>query len=490
MNKDIISIILEEISLSDAHIRELFLRAKKDSKPYDFAQNYDIKRYTIKIGKSYPLKNDIAFKLDFNKNSDLLSSRTLNNVEELIKLTGITFNDLYIVPVSTRKAWSYLLAGVDKNGNDVVFARKETGSVGAGNTYIYTNQGKDLLTYYMKRLKFDNMSITDKLKMLVSKGGNIIDLGNNTISINGSLAIPSDTLLTQYFSKEELKHLPVIDSIAGDFSVGSKYQFKVNSVSGDCSISTSNLDIIPKHIGGALLLDTSSYPLPIPHVLKYINDNITVGNIIMVNGTHISKNSVEDFIESLKRRGYVINTNNDKSIDILCGISGTLYIKSTINEIPVKINKVNGNLHITESSIKSLNNFPSYIDGHCTIHNSSQLQSLKGLESCEYIKGGLRMSYLGITSLDALPKTFTSLTAGHCSNLQTLPALYNNTCNYNVYLYGNDNLPYSELFKIVDNVSGDLYYSSFNTPEDKDKIKIDRDIKNILKDDELGDLDV
>ena len=180
------------------------------------------------------------------------------------------------------------------------------------------------------------------------------------------------------------------------------------------------------------------------------------------------------------------NTNNiDLELLKKC-VKGTY----TINEIPVKINKVNGNLHITESSIKSLNNFPSYIDGHCTIHNSSQLQSLKGLESCEYIKGELRMSYLGITSLDALPKTFTSLTAGYCSNLQTLPALYNNTCNYNVYLYGNHNLPYSELFKIVDNVSGDIYYSSFNTPEDKDKIRIDRDVKETLRDDELGSLDV
>ena len=103
MNKDIISIILEEISLSDAHIRELFLRAKKDSKPYDFAQNYDIKRYTIKIGKSYPLKNDIAFKLDFNENSDLLSSRTLNNVEELIKLIDsvVRLRNIRHVPTGT-----------------------------------------------------------------------------------------------------------------------------------------------------------------------------------------------------------------------------------------------------------------------------------------------------------------------------------------------------------------------------------------------------
>jgi len=38
-------------------------------------------------------------------------------------------------------------------------------------------------------------------------------------------------------------------------------------------------------------------------------------------------------------------------------------------------------------------------------------------------------------------------------------------------------------------VKGDIYYSKI-IPEDKDKIRRDRDVKSILKDDELGDLDV
>ena len=54
----------------------------------------------------------------------------------------------------------------------------------------------------------------------------------------------------------------------------------------------------------------------------------------------------------------------------------------------------------------------------------------------------------------------------------------------------NPNLPYSELFKIVDKMKGDIYYSSSLVPEDKDKIRRDRDVKTILKDDELGNLDV
>ena len=54
--------------------------------------------------------------------------------------------------------------------------------------------------------------------------------------------------------------------------------------------------------------------------------------------------------------------------------------------------------------------------------------------------------------------------------------------------YNNPNLPYSELFKIVDNVKDDIYYSSDYLP--KDKIRRDRDVKTVLKDDELGNLDV
>lgn len=58
------------------------------------------------------------------------------------------------------------------------------------------------------------------------------------------------------------------------------------------------------------------------------------------------------------------------------------------------------------------------------------------------------------------------------------------------YCFGASNLPYSELFKIVDNVKGEIFYSSDNVPEDKDKIKRDRDVNSILKDDELGSIDV
>ena len=78
-----------------------------------------------------------------------------------------------------------------------------------------------------------------------------------------------------------------------------------------------------------------------------------------------------------------------------------------------------------------------------------------------------------------------------CSNNQlTSLECAPNTVDGNFYCHNILNLPYSELFKIVDKVDGDIFYSSVTTPEDKDKIRIDRDVKNVLKDDELGDLDV
>ena len=65
-----------------------------------------------------------------------------------------------------------------------------------------------------------------------------------------------------------------------------------------------------------------------------------------------------------------------------------------------------------------------------------------------------------------------------------------NSVGGSFWCHNNPEIPYSELFKIVDRVKGDIYYSSYRTPEDKDKIRRDREVKDVLKDDELGNLDV
>lgn len=60
----------------------------------------------------------------------------------------------------------------------------------------------------------------------------------------------------------------------------------------------------------------------------------------------------------------------------------------------------------------------------------------------------------------------------------------------NLYCVGACNISYKDLFKVVDLVKGEIFYSSMDIPEDKDKIRRDRDVNSVLKDDELGSLDV
>ena len=151
-------------------------------------------------------------------------------------------------------------------------------------------------------------------------------------------------------------------------------------------------------------------------------------------------------LELLKKciRGtYTIN--DDGSIDVEGNVNmhESKYINN-LTKIPFKFGKVVGNFWCSSNILTDLENSPKYIEGHFGCDNNE------------------------LTSLDLFP-------------------IYVGGDFYCTY---NDDLPYSELFKIVDKVRGDIYYSTENIPEDKDKIRRDRDVKNVLKDDELGDLDV
>ena len=98
-----------------------------------------------------------------------------------------------------------------------------------------------------------------------------------------------------------------------------------------------------------------------------------------------------------------------------------------------------------------------------------------------------------LINIDKIPVNFNYVGGNfYCSDNNQLTSLDGapNNVGGDFYCYDNPNLPYSELFKIVDNVKCNIYYSSFNTLEDKDKIRRDRDVKATLKDDELGSLDV
>ena len=154
--------------------------------------------------------------------------------------------------------------------------------------------------------------------------------------------------------------------------------------------------------------------------------------------------------------------NEDGSIDVDGDVN--LYNKN-LTKIPFKFRNVSGYFSCNNNQLTSLEGAPSSVGGCFYCHNN-QLISLKGAPSS--VGDFFYCDNNQLTSLEGAPSSVGG----------------------EFYCFNNSNLPYSELFKIVDNVKDDIYYSSDITPKDKDKIRRDRDVKNVLKDDELGDLDV
>ena len=147
-------------------------------------------------------------------------------------------------------------------------------------------------------------------------------------------------------------------------------------------------------------------------------------------------------------------------------VSGSFWCNSNpLTSLEGAPNSVGGNFYCSDNQLTSLEGAPKTVDVNFCCYNN-QLTSLEGAPNS--VGGGFYCYINQLTSLEGVPNSVGGIF--NCSN--------------------NPNLPYSELFKIVDRVRGDIYYYSHRTLEDKDKIRRDRDIKNVLKDDELGSLDV
>ena len=154
--------------------------------------------------------------------------------------------------------------------------------------------------------------------------------------------------------------------------------------------------------------------------------------------------------------------NDDGSIDV----DGDVVISNKrLTKIPFNFRNVSGDFWCNGNRLSSLEGVPNNVGGEFDCSDNQ----LTSLESAPNSVGGNFICYDNqLTSLEGAPKT---VGGSFCC-------------------YDNPNLPYSELFKIVDIVKGTIYYSSYQTPDDKDKIRRDRDVKTVLKDDELGNLDV
>ena len=197
--------------------------------------------------------------------------------------------------------------------------------------------------------------------------------------------------------------------------------------------------------------------------------------------------------------------NDDGSIDV----DGDVNLSNrNLTKIPFNFGKVSGSFFCYNNQLTSLKGAPNAVGGYFDCSNN-KLTTLDGVPN--NIGGGFYCNNNQLTSLEGVPNTvggyfdcnnnqLTSLDGApnnvgsgfDCSDnqLTSLKGAPNNVGG-NFYCYNNPNLPYSELFKIVDTVKDDIYYySSVNTPEGKDKIRRDRDVKETLKDNELGSLDV
>ena len=175
--------------------------------------------------------------------------------------------------------------------------------------------------------------------------------------------------------------------------------------------------------------------------------------------------------------------NDDGSIDV----AGNVELNNkNLTKIPFKFRNVRGGFFCYNNQLTSLEGVPNNVGGYFYCHNN-QLTSLEGAPNT--VGGGFYCNDNQLTSLEGVPNTIGGYFYCNNNQLTTLDGAPN-TVGGSFYCYGNSNLSYSELFKIVDTVKYDIYYISVNTPEDKDKIRRDRDIKETLKDDELGSLDV
>ena len=188
-----------------------------------------------------------------------------------------------------------------------------------------------------------------------------------------------------------------------------------------------------------------------------------------------------EILKSCVKGTYTIN--DDGSIDV----EGTVNLSiRKLTKIPFNFGKVSGGFFCYNNQLTSLEGSPNNVGGCFDCHDN-KITSLDGAPNT--VSGYFDCNDNKITSLDGAPNTVSGgfyCSSNKLTSLEGAP----NTVGGSFYCYNNQNLPYSELFKIVDTVKHDIYYISVNTPEDKDKIRRDRDIKETLKDDELGSLDV
>lgn len=159
-------------------------------------------------------------------------------------------------------------------------------------------------------------------------------------------------------------------------------------------------------------------------------------------------------------------TNADNSLSV----EGNIFIGPSEHgkSIPLKIKTCTGYIAINGMiNLINLCGFPKICKKYIIIKNCDNLISLFGI-SKEIIGNFALINCKIIETLDNFPEY-----VGGAFDCHDCPKL-----------------SYSEICKIVDRVNGDIYYSSKDIPENKDKLRRDRDMGKVMEHDELGSLDI
>jgi hypothetical protein len=127
-------------------------------------RNLGINPITIKLGRSTVINDQCCLIFPYKDAEQLLSTVTQNNLNKIQERFKITWDTIYTYPLLVFNyhyaaaayvlKWSYFIFGKTRKGKQVIYARKETWSPEAGQTYLYTEEGKGMATDYVKPTEY------------------------------------------------------------------------------------------------------------------------------------------------------------------------------------------------------------------------------------------------------------------------------------------------------------------------------------------------
>jgi len=116
----------------------------------------------IKIGKYNLGRDEFIISLPFEDNYNVLSTRTKRNINSFINFTGFEAKTIYIGYRNFISRKSYYIEG-HIDGNHIIYARKESNSPCAGQTYVYSENGYKQFNKLMTSSSKDQLLFEIKL---------------------------------------------------------------------------------------------------------------------------------------------------------------------------------------------------------------------------------------------------------------------------------------------------------------------------------------